>query len=244
MRIVFFFLSLFSFYTNSFAEKITIVTAESHPYVYKENGEIKGISTEVVKEIMKSVDVTYKVQIFPWARSFSLAKKKSHVLIYPLERTPERESDFHWVGTITPFQSVVYKLKKRNDVKITAVRDLLSYKVGVRRQGAGHDFLEMMKHKKLQPVKDLSFNIKKLVRDRIDLILTTEAEFKNYLLTHKQDKSLFEKVFEVDELSNDGYLAVSKQTPKKLVLQLRVALVRLKSSTKYSEIMKAYGLEN
>ena len=114
------------------SEEIHVCTENWPPYYYEINGEIKGISTAIVKAVLKEAGLNYTINVYPWARAYDMALNDKNVLIYTIARTPEREKLFKWVGEITPADSIIaYKLKKRGDIIVKTVQDLKKYKIGV-----------------------------------------------------------------------------------------------------------------
>ena len=79
---------------------LTIVTEEWAPYNYLENGKIKGFSTEIVQEIIKKLNLKYKIQILPAARLHRLIKDEAYIMSFSLFRTKERENKYKWIGPI------------------------------------------------------------------------------------------------------------------------------------------------
>ena len=91
---------------------------------------MKGVSTEVVLAVLKEVNVKAKIELYPWARAYQIATTKKNHLIYSIGRIPERENLFHWVGTIAPYKTSLYKLKIRKDIKIGSLNDAKRYTIG------------------------------------------------------------------------------------------------------------------
>ena len=67
------------------AEHITIVTEHLPPYNYLEDGEARGMSTEVVQAALDAAGHTYEIRFMPWARAYQIALTKPNTL-----RTEER----------------------------------------------------------------------------------------------------------------------------------------------------------
>ncbi len=227
---------------ETFTGEVRVVTSHVPPFSYEENDEVKGLSTEVVQAILKELGINKEILIFPWARAYLHATTQPNTLIYLIDRLPDRESQFKWVGTITPIESYLYKLKSRSDIQITQFSDVLPYEIGVLKEDAGHQYLQMRRAPNLQTVAELDQNIKKLAKGRIDLMLAAESSFVSAVESMKLNLDDFEKVFHVDELSVDGYLAFSQETPNLVVTQFQEALARIKARGEYETILKKYGL--
>lgn len=225
------------------AQEMTIVTTESYPYSYKEDGEIKGISTEVVRAVLEEAGVEAEIKVYPWARAYALAQDDPNVLIYLIERLPDRENLFHWIGQITPLTTYVYKLKSRTDIEIHGVKDLMPYKVGVIREGGAHNYLAMRRIPELHLATMLEQNIKMLKKKRLDVLVAYELEFLAMVKSLDFDLEQFEKTYRIDELSVHGYLAMSLGTPEETMYQFQDAMYRVITSGTYKEILHKYLAE-
>ena len=217
-------------------EKISINTALVSPFIYVDKGELKGQSTKVVQTLLKRLEVKSKINIYPWARAYHLALKQKNTLIYLIERLPENEQLFKWVGTITPIDTHVYRLKTRSDIQINKLEDLKSYKVGVVRKSGAHRYLKMRGIKTLEDVVSIGQNIKKLAAGRIDVLIAAKSSFISQVESLGLSAQDFSEAYPVTELSIDGYLAFSKNTSEAIVNHFRMALARLKASGEWDKI--------
>jgi len=225
---------------NAFAAEITVVTEQYPPFNYEEAGEVKGVSSEVVKAVLQKVGVNVEIGVYPWAQAYKMATTQSNVLIYSLARFPEREALFKWVGTIAPLDTYLYKLKSRKDLQISQLRDIAPYHVGVIRDAADHQYLVKQGFKNLEVASEYKFNLEKLKAGQIDLLVTQELWFITMVKSlglHLED---FEKAYHIDDLSGEFYMAFSKATPDGLVLQFRQALAKVKSEGIYDKILWKY----
>ena len=71
-------------------ESLRVVTELSPPHQTLVNGEVAGLSTQLVREIMREAGIEAKIEIYPWARTFRIASSQPNVLIYNMEGTAER----------------------------------------------------------------------------------------------------------------------------------------------------------
>lgn len=83
-------------------DEIRIVTEELPPYNMTQDGQITGMSTEVVQAVLKEVGMSAPIQSMPWARAYDIALNSENTLIYSITRTRQRENLFKWVGDIAP----------------------------------------------------------------------------------------------------------------------------------------------
>lgn len=63
--------------------------------------KLEGPRTDFVKAFLDKKDLNYTIEPMYWGRAYNLAMTGNNVLIYPLTRSPERESDFHWIEAVS-----------------------------------------------------------------------------------------------------------------------------------------------
>lgn len=75
------------------------VYANSHPpYSYLDAaGQPAGIATDRVRHFLDQTGLRYEIQLVAWTRVMTQAARENDVLIFSLNRTAEREKDFHWI---------------------------------------------------------------------------------------------------------------------------------------------------
>ena len=82
------------------ALKIRVLTEDTFPIQYLENGKILGPSTELVRSVLNEANIPYSIEILPWARAYNVALTQPNTMIYSLARTEQREDLFQWIGSV------------------------------------------------------------------------------------------------------------------------------------------------
>ena len=78
------------------------------PYAYiNENQIIVGPWVEKISDYLDQTNLSYQIDIVPWQRAYLEATTKDNILISHLDRTTEREAQFHW---LVPVTSLTYSL--------------------------------------------------------------------------------------------------------------------------------------
>ena len=103
---------------------LTVFTEQNPPYNWEEEGEIKGFSTQVVREMLKRTDFEYTIRCITWNTAYQNTMNHKNVMIYSIVRMNSREDLFKWVGPLAPYQVFLFKLKSRNDIKISTIEDI------------------------------------------------------------------------------------------------------------------------
>lgn len=168
----FFFILLFPY--ASCGQSISVLTYEWRPFNYEEGGEVKGISTEVIREVLKRANLEADIQIYPWVRAYQKTMEEENVLLFTIARTPEREAHFKFLCPIAPsVHNVLFKLRERTDVSVPSLEEAGRYRIGVQNGDVIHEILlgaGLEVNKTLFPVTENEQNLKKLLDGRIDLM--------------------------------------------------------------------------
>ena len=214
---------------NTFAAKITVVTEEMPPYNFKDekSRSITGMSTEIVKEILRRSHLDYSIELYPWAKSYRLAQDNPNVAIYSIARSADREKKFKWVGAVALRTVYLYKLKDRTDLNVKKLDDLKPYKLGGIRDGVRTQYL-VDRGFTVETVSDDANNIIKLQTKKIDAFPADELALAALSEKHGFDYGSMEKLMKLDEVSGSLYLAFSLKTPDETVEKCRAALESMK----------------
>ncbi len=159
--------------TTSVTEsKLRIVTEVYPPYNFVDaDNNITGQSTEIVQAILQKVGTQADIEVMPLADGLSLAQTGPGVVIYSLNRTPQRESLFKWVGPIGHYEQAFYA-KKGLSVKLSKLEDARKVgKVGVYKGDAGNQFLASQGFTNLDESQTDAEALKKLVDGKVQLWL-------------------------------------------------------------------------
>lgn len=224
---------------NLHAETLQVVTNEFPPFQMVSGDKVTGFTTEIVRHVLDGAGIKGEIKVYPWARALKMASKEPNTLIYSIVRNKEREHMFKWIGTVAPYDVYFWKLKKRKDIRIKNLEDAKQYKSGAMINGSKANHL--LKHgfiegKNLdQGDSDLD-NFRKLYAGRVDLILFDSLSFRYTAMLEKKDLSKARKIFKVEGISNELYLAAGHETPDAVVMKLRASLEAFKKTNKYKEI--------
>lgn len=83
------------------AKAFQIVTSHFPPYAVESGpgtpGAVVDATWMLAKRMKASISST---QFVPWTRAQVLAQKQPHMLILPIDRTPEREAQYRWIAPL------------------------------------------------------------------------------------------------------------------------------------------------
>lgn len=215
------------------ATPVTCVTEENRPVNFMQDGQVTGFSTEVVKAVLKEIDVECDFHVMPWARAYSTALHSENVLIFSILRTPEREQLFKWVGVVSPpDNSYLFALRDRK-LKIHSLSDALNYKIGTINGDAREQYLEskgFVKGLQLHGNALPKTTYEKLKLGRVDFWAMSEIVALDLVRREGGDpEQVLVRALHLSELGGGGsYMAFGPKTDDYLVERFRKGLETIK----------------
>lgn len=167
---------LFTPLTQGSDNELKVVTEDWPPFIVK-GKEISGIVTKNIREILANTDIKYSINIYPWARSFHLAKTNPNILIYSILRTKQREPHFNWICPIYKSTPIYAHKLASNKVNINSLESVRTSVVGVMRGDHSYSYL-LQKGFQEGVNLDLSsneeINLRKLINGRVDVVMQSK----------------------------------------------------------------------
>ena len=229
-----------TFHPNDKNKTFTIMTEVYPPYNYLEEGKITGISTEIMREILKRIDHPDDIKLFSWSRGYNLILKNDNHVLYSTTRSQIREDLFKWVGPLVPNKTVFFA-RKGSGISINKLHDAAKVKsIGTYKDDFGELHLKKEGFTNIDSVVDNRLNIKKLVAGRIDLWIINEV-IGIHLAKKAGLADKIEPVFEV--VSKQMYIAFSRNTPDAVIKKWQKVLDEIKADGTYNKIFDKYGVK-
>ncbi len=226
--------------TKSSSESQTtfrILTEEFPPYNFTDNGNINGISTEIVRAIIKKIGHPDNLEVVPWSEGYDLIQKEDNLILFSTTRSPMREDLFKWVGPLVP-NNTVFFAKKGSGISIKTLEDARNVKnIGVYKDDFGELLLKKKGFSNLDSVVDNKLNPKKLAEGKIDLWIMNELTGRHMAMqAGLADK--IEKVFEVQK--DYMYIAFSKSAPNSAIEVWQKALDEIRADGTFAQIFSKW----
>lgn len=236
------------------ANPLRIVTENMPPYNYQDDsGKVSGPSAEVVHELLKSMNLTVKMEVYPWARAYREATNAPNVLIFSIVRTPQREDDFHWLSGIGPIDIQLFgsaddditDCQAGNSARFDDLNRAANRTIGLLRQSSQLNFIKS--HQDIQATdlvvgKSYEDLYKMHQRGRIDFFLA--PGFLVHYLNNKLNtpsQHLPTSYYTIpSKHQRKLYLAFSKNTPMQTVNKFKTALEKLHQSGKVAQIFDKF----
>lgn len=228
--------------TGAWADDIKVIMDYYPPFSYEENGEIKGVSTLIVRAALKEAGIETTITQYPFTRAYQMTQQGENIFEYCVVRTPEREKLFQWVGVVGPAYQSLFSLKDRN-IKIEKIEDLSPYTIGTVFDDVVDQHLRKFEQQyklKLDRVADYELNVNKLFLKRVDLCGINELVglYLAQKLGHSEQDMKVVHTFE--ELTGEYFLVTGLKTPAPMVEKMRAALQKVHDNGTYKKILDEY----
>jgi len=231
--------------TTVHGDPLRVVTEHWPPFNHQENGEVVGLSSEIVRATLERAGLNYQIEVLPWARAYRRASQTPNTLIYTIARTAEREAQFKWIGPFAERRIHLFKLKTRQDIQISRFEDLKAYRIAIYYEDATHQ--ELLKlgfpPEQLALITAENSNTLMLARGRVDLIPGNA-----FSLAHQLEEPDMQGILNYQELEkawllfDQGgyYMAFNRETPDELVERVRQAFVQLEREGRIQQLIERY----
>ncbi len=226
--------------SNLWAEELTVMTENWPPYNYLEKGTVTGFSTDIVKEIMKELNISSEIIVLPGARGESYARTKKNHVLFSLFRTKAREAIYKWVGPLATEEVYFFK-KKGNPIVIKNIDDVKKQglRIASMHEGMIYNHLQSLGFKRFIRSYVVKESVKQLHKNQADLIALTPLGI-SYLLNELNLPLDSIVQTSIKLFQNDLYIVISKKTDNKIVQKWQNALDKIKSSDRYKQIYMNY----
>ena len=126
------------------AQPHLLLTTENYPpFNMRQDGtsRIVGMSTDIVREIMKRAGVPYTMKFLPWQRAYSMALNTENTCVFSTTITEERKPKFKWVGPLVQNDWIFFATPD-SEITISSLEEARAYRVGGYKGDATALFLE------------------------------------------------------------------------------------------------------
>lgn len=228
---------------QSRAQPVVSVLAESNPpFVAEADGTASGVCVEALRAAMEAAELPYRIEVMPWVRAYANALKDPGVLLLAVARTPERESQFKWIGPIVINRVALFKRKGRSDIVVGTLDDAKRYRIGIVNQDARGIFLRAKGFADMRPGADAGLAtvvqggllFPMLMADRIDLLPMSPAR----CLAPGTDCSQIEPTVYLDGFQADMWMAFNAKTDDAVVDQVRKGFETIRRNGTLARIVK------
>lgn len=104
------------------AAGLKVLTEESPPLNFIRDGEVTGLATEVVGELVKRTGTAARIRLVPWQEGYQALLEQPDVALFSTVMTAERKPLFQWVGPLAILDTNLYA-RKGSGIAITNLDD-------------------------------------------------------------------------------------------------------------------------
>ena len=220
---------------------IEIYTEEQPPFNYiNEHGHLSGRSTELVREIMRRLGVTYPIHLVPWADGYRTVITTPNTAIYSIIMTHERDAMFRWVGPIAELEYSFYT-RTEDLVNLTSI-DALRHcgPIAVVSNDARELYLHALGFDNILPLDTDTACIKALADEDAEFWLGTKDIYaQNVKRTMWEDVPEFQ-IARVPVPLQRVYIGFNRNTPDSVIDAWQEILDEMKEDGTYDLIQNRY----
>jgi polar amino acid transport system substrate-binding protein len=223
-------------------ETLLGVTENLPPLNYLDDGSAQGFSVELLRLMATQAGMRLELQVLPWQRAVQVAESSARSVLFSLTRTPERESQFQWVGPITQRRILLYKLASRTDLVLNQLSELGGARIGVVRESAADRALQAAGLRpgiELEHGLDDATNMRKLLAGRMEYVVLLDWAAAWNLRQMQLPYDALQPVMEQDT-SKSYWYGLRPDADPALVRRLQAALDALKRDGRYERLRQRY----
>lgn len=212
---------------------LKILTEEYPPLNFRENGEITGLVTEVVREIMHRTGRTDDISLLDWETGYQLVMERENIVLFTTVMNAERKERLQWVGPVAVFYNDIYTWQG-SDIQVNSLQDLQTGTIATVKDYhseqllAAEGFTNLVSH----TTEEEAFA--KLLRGEATFFIGNRMTMPALLKTAGAGPDDIRKVYEFS--INLGYIAFSGVTPESVVSSWQQALDEMKDDGTFAGI--------
>ncbi len=227
-------------------ETLDYITEQYAPYNYQdESGIPQGMAVEVLNKVWEVLDIPpQKIDIFPWARGYSLALNKKNTLLFSTTRSPSREDLFKWACPIIDIRIVLISLKK-NKMNIRSIEEAKQFKVVAIKSDIGQQLLldKAFEDDQIYLSNFLASAIRMLKYGHVDLLSSAETTTFSKLEEMGENLDQYETAWVLE--TNPSCFAFHHEVDDKLIAEFQTALDQVNAIPGFIQGLKQkYQLED
>jgi polar amino acid transport system substrate-binding protein len=216
------------------AAGLTILTEENPPLNFIKDGEITGLATEVVGELVKKTGTGGKIKLVAWPKGYQALLEQPNIALFSTAMTSERKDLFQWVGPLVVLDTNLYALKgSRIEIanldqarKVNGIATVTKY--------YSEQMLKQEGFTNTQSYPDRETTIRRLLDGTVQLLASGSMEMPAALMKTGASMGDVKNAFTVS--TDLAYIAFSKGTSPKLVARWQDALDEMKRDGTFAQI--------
>jgi polar amino acid transport system substrate-binding protein len=223
------------------AAPLRLVSADLPPFAIEGGTERNGVLVDLTEELLRRAGQPTRVEFYPWARAIKMASSQARVVILPLVRTPERETQFQWLLKLYTVhfvfinlagQPAVQSLEQARSLRVAVLRATPQAAALLRRGFA---------EKRVLLANSVDDMLRMLERGHVDAIYGGEIIQMDKVRSSGRDTSQFQPGLRLD--TGDIWLAAGTGFGTAEQATLRDTHQAMLRDGSIDRLFKAYGLK-
>lgn len=203
-------MAIFFLPKNVLAEKIVFATTQVPPFIYKENGEWRGIDADMIREICKKHGLEAEFKDLPWKRGLNDVEKGKVDGMFPLFRTEERIKFMYFPSEYIDTVKTVILVQKGSDIKVNSLNELKDKRIATVAGFSYGDMFDAYTGLKKDECNDMETQAKMLHKGRVEAAVVPDMAFK-FICKQLGFQESFETAYIISEDHN--YVGFSMKLP-------------------------------
>lgn len=214
--------------------EMTILTENYPPLSYLENGSVTGYGADVVAALQKELKSNAEIQVLAWDEAYNRALTQPNIVLFTMEKTPEREDKFYFIGPLGDNTAYFYALAA-SPIVLENIEAASSVKaIGTTTNWFTEQFLKEQGFGNLQSKADPIESLKMLANQEVDLGVFTDVTFPLLCREAGIAPETLRPVLQL--MQSQYYIAISKASAPKIVKQWEKAFADLQNSGNLDQI--------
>jgi polar amino acid transport system substrate-binding protein len=217
-----------------------LLTLPYPPYTIESGPNAPGALSEIVLKMSERMGLPRTdVEFFPWARTQMLAQSQHNSVIFPIDRSTEREAAYRWIVQLY-CRDVGYVALASFAGDLDHGDKLTDFKVGILRSSPSRELLKGLKFTRIVEANDYADLAKMLQKHVVDVMYGTQ-DISIYELNQAGFKASDIRVGN-PSLSRSIWLAGNLAMPDTEVAQWKRAFEQVTQDGTYSKALRKYKL--
>jgi len=175
---------------------LPIVFEEYPPYEFVEDGEVKGINMDIIREAFRRMGITPFFEPRPWNRGIYQLKTGEILALSSGFKTKKRQLFAYFPDTPLALETNMVITRSDRDISVKSLEDLRPLHIGVVRGYAYGTEFDSMRGLNIIEAQSAHQLLLMLLNDRMDVAICNQAVFK-YIARNEEALDKIRFVFEV-----------------------------------------------
>lgn len=218
--------------------ELTILTENYPPLSYVEDGVAKGYGADIVAAIQHKLNTDFTPQLLDWDEAYQRALNERNIVLFTMEKTPEREDLFYFIGPLGKNTAFLYA-RADSKIELAELDDAKKISsIATTTNWFTEQYLIEKGFTNLVSKPDPVETLRMVINQEAELGVFTDITFPELALSAGYDPADLKPVFEL--MSSEYYIAISKKTDSSIVEKWENAFADLQNDGTVNSIYERW----